>query len=347
MNDKKKKTHIVKQLGMVFLFSASYFLMFLITIILAVVGIFLLSKFGIIDDEHIKRIPLFLIACISVVIGTVMSLIFSRMPLKQFYKIIEATNQIADGDYSVRLDLKGPAEMQNLNNSFNHMAKELSSVEMLRTDFVNHFSHEFKTPIVSIRGFAKILKNGNINEEERNEYLDIIIDESERLSDLSMNVLNLSKIEQQSILTDKRRFNLSEQLRLVIVLLYDKWNHKHIDIDFECDEVYYNGNIEMLKQVWINLLDNAIKFSPAYSTIKIELSQSDAETIVRVADEGAGIPDNQKVHIFDKFYQGDASHSTKGNGLGLAIAKKIVELHDGTIIVKDNCPVGTIFEVQI
>ncbi len=343
----KKKLRVAKQLGMVFLFSASYFLMFIITIILSVSGIFLLARFGIIDDEHIKRMPLFMTACVSLIIGTVMSLIFSRIPLKTFYKSIEATNKIAGGDYSARLDLKGPSEIQKLNTSFNHMAKELGSVEMLRTDFVNNFSHEFKTPIVSIRGFAKMLKKGGITDEERDEYLDIIIAESERLSELSMNVLNLSKIEQQSILTDKKRFNLSEQLRLVIVMLYDKWNNKNIDIDFECGEIYYNGNAEMIKQVWINLLDNAIKFSPDYSTIRIELLQSDTETIISIADEGKGIPDKQKAHIFDKFYQADSSHSTKGNGLGLAIAKKVVELHGGMITVRDNDTVGTVFEVRI
>ena len=347
MKGKRRKEPIAKQLGMVLLFSASYFLMLVITIALVIGGVFVLSKIGFIDTEHIRRVPLLMIACVSLLIGTLLSLIFSRMPLKPFYKIIEATNKIADGDYSVRLDLKGPAEMHKLNNSFNHMAEELGSVEMLRTDFVNNFSHEFKTPIVSIRGFAKMLKKGGLTDEERTEYLDIIISESERLSELSMNVLNLSKIEQQSILTDKKRFNLSEQIRLVIVMLYKKLDCKHIDVDFECGEIYYNGNEEMLKQIWINLLDNAIKFSPEYGTIKVEISQSDTGTTVSVADEGEGVSDEQKAHIFDKFYQGDSSHSTKGNGLGLAIAKRVAQLHGGEITVRDNDVSGTVFEVRL
>lgn len=343
----KNKKYIAKSFGMALLFSASYFLILLITIFLVAIGVIFLATIGILNDEEVSRFPLFMMALVSLIIGTVLSLIFSRIPLSLLYKIIEATNKIADGDYSVRLNLKGPTEMRKLNTSFNHMAEELGSVEMLRTDFVNNFSHEFKTPIVSIRGFAKMLKKGGLTDEERTEYLDIIISESERLSELSMNVLNLSKIEQQSILTDKKRFNLSEQIRLVIVMLYSKWDKKHIDIDFECGEIYYNGNAELLKQIWINLLDNAIKFSIEYGTIKVEISQSDVETSVCITDEGKGISDEQKAYIFDKFYQGDSSHSTKGNGLGLAIAKRVAELHGGEILVRDNDTSGTIFEVKL
>lgn len=343
----KSKKHIVKRFGMVLLFSASYFFMLVITIFLVFTGIFVLSELGLIDTEHIKRVPLLMIAGVCLLIGTVLSFIFSRVPLKPFYKIIKAMEKIAEGDYSVRLDLRGPAEMHKLNTSFNHMAEELGSVEMLRTDFVNNFSHEFKTPIVSIRGFAKMLKKVNLTDVERSEYLDIIISESERLSELSMNVLNLSKIEQQSILTDKESFNISEQIRLVIAMLYSKWEKKHIDIDFDCGEIYYDGNAEMMKQIWINLLDNAIKFSPEYGTVKVEITQSDGKTTVSIADEGEGISDKQKIHIFDKFYQGDNSHSTKGNGLGLAIAQRVAELHGGKIYVKSSDKSGSVFEVTL
>ena len=347
MKDKIKKPSISRRLSLALLLSASYFLMLVLTIVLVFGNYFLLMKLGFISSDHIHHIPLLMIAFVCLVIGSILSLLFSRMPLKPFCKIIEATNKIADGDYSARLDLKGPAEMQKLNNSFNHMAEELGSVEMLRTDFVNNFSHEFKTPIVSIRGFAKMLKKDGLTDEEREEYLDIIISESERLAELSNNVLNLSKIEQQSILTDKKRFNLSEQIRLVIVMLYKKLDSKHIDVDFECGEIYYNGNEEMLKQIWINLLDNAIKFSPEYGTIKVEISQSETGTTISIADEGEGISDEQKAHIFDKFYQCDSSHSTKGNGLGLAIAKRVAELHGGEITVRDNDVSGTVFDVYI
>lgn len=145
---------------------------------------------------------------------------------------------------------------------FNHMAEEIGSIEMLRSDFINNFSHEFKTPIASIQGFAEMLQLKYLTEGERTEYIHTIIDEASRLTALATNILNLSKVEQQSILTDQNRFNVTEQLRQVIALLDKKWSDKRISIAFDCGEVFYTGNEELLKQVWINLIDNAIKFSP-------------------------------------------------------------------------------------
>lgn len=225
------------------------------------------------------------------------------------------------------------------------MAREIGSVEMLRSDFVNNFSHEFKTPIVSVRGFAKALKWDNLSEEERDEYLDIIISESERLADLSTNVLYLSKIEQQAILTDKHRFNLSEQMRLVIALLDKKLSGKDIQIYFDCGEFSLVSNEEMLRQVWINLIDNAIKFSPAHGVIEIQITQVNGKTSVSVSNQGEKIPPETAAHIFEKFYQGDASHTTKGNGLGLAIVKRIIQLHGGMVSLKQSEPDRIVFEV--
>lgn len=341
----KSKQRIIKRFGMVLLFSATYFLIMIITILLVFLGTVIAIKLGFVDEEHIQQVPLHMIAISCLIIGTVLSTIFSRLPLKPFYKMIDATNKIADGDYSVRLNLKGFSELERFSNSFNHMAEELGSVEMLRTDFINNFSHEFKTPIVSIRGFAKMLKKENLSEEEKTEYLDVIINESERLSELSMNVLNLSRIEQQSILTDKKQFNLSEQIRLVIAMLYKKWNSKHLDIDFDSEEIYYHGSQEMLKQVWINLLDNAIKFSPEYGTIAVRILPEENHISVAVFNQGEPISEEQAEHIFDKFYQADTSHKIKGNGLGLAIAKRIAGLHEGDVILKSSDESGNQFEV--
>ncbi len=220
------------------------------------------------------------------------------------------------------------------------------NVEMLRTDFINNVSHEFKTPIVSIRGFAKALKWEDLTEEERNEYLDIIISETERLSSLSANMLYLSKIEQQTILTDKKRLNLSEQIRLVIALLDQKFAAKNIEVNFDAREYDVAGNEEMLRQVWINLLDNAIKFSPCGGRIDVCVQETEHGTIVRIRDQGKGIPPDIQAHIFDKFYQGDRSHSTDGNGLGLSIVKKIIDLHGGDISVQ-SCGSGSTFTVTL
>lgn len=175
-----------------------------------------------------------------------------------------------------------------------------------------------------------------LSEQEREEYLDIIISESERLSALSANVLYLSKLEKQSILTDKRRFNVSEQIRLVIALLDRKFTEKNLLIVFDSQEYFLTGNEEMLKQVLINLIDNAIKFSPADGVITVTISQDDLHTYISVSNEGAGIEPAAQAYIFDKFYQADPSHAAHGNGLGLSIVKKIVDLHGGRITVKSD-----------
>lgn len=295
-----------------------------LTILLVGARTFLLSYLGIVDGSKLERFPLFLFGIVSVIVGTVLSIILSYLPLAPIREIMAATDKIADGDYSARLNLRGPEEFRTLSDKFNHMAEEIGSVEMLRSDFINNFSHEFKTPIVSIRGFAKALKWDDLSAEERNEYLDIIISESERLSDLASNVLYLSKIEQQTILTNKRHFNLSEQIRLVVALLDGKLTEKQIQVHFDCGEFFFTGNEEMLRQVWINLLDNAIKYSPNHGMIEIQMEQKNHKTTVLVANQGDHIPPETSSHIFEKFYQGDVSHTTKGNGLGLAIAKRIV-----------------------
>lgn len=335
-----------KYFRLTLIFAFVVFLIMLTTMLLTYCGAFLLSDLGILEGGDIAHAPLFLFCLASIAIGTVLALAFSRATLRPLRELMAAADKIADGDYSVRLDLKGPEEWRALGEKFNHMAEKIGSVEMLQTDFVNSFSHEFKTPIVSIRGFAKALKWEGLTSEERSEYLDIIISEAERLSSLSANVLYLSKIENQTILTDKRRFNLSEQIRLVIALLDQKLAGKNLEVIFDNRECYVVGNDEMLKQVWINLLDNAIKFSPIGGQINVVVKEMGDSTTVQVQNRGEEIPLEAQAHIFDKFYQGDRSHSTEGNGLGLAIVKKIVDLHDGEISVHSSGE-GNIFEVTL
>lgn len=260
---------------------------------------------------------------------------------------MEATDRIADGDYNARINLKYPAELKRLSDKFNHMAEEIGSVEMLRSDFINNFSHEFKTPIASIQGFAEMLELGDLTEEERTEYIHTIIEETSRLTTLATNILNLSKVEQQSILTDQNRFNVTEQLRQVIALLDKKWADKGIVIAFDCGEVFYTGNEELLKQVWINLIDNAIKFSPQGEEIDIIIRESGGFLTVSFTNKGEPVPASALARIFDKFYQADMSHATQGNGLGLAIAQKIAKLHGGTITVPQSDAEGTVFEVVL
>lgn len=310
------------------------------------VGRFLLRSIGFIED--IPRLwQLISLAFLAVIIGAAVAAVFSRIPLKPLRKIAEAADRLAAGDFSARINLKMGGELQELNTSFNNMANELEQSQMLRSDFINNFSHEFKTPITSIRGFAKMIREHNLSREETDEYLDIIIAEADRLVDLSTNVLNLSKVENQTILTNTAEFNLSEQMRRVIVLLENRWEEKNLFVNLNCSEVYINGNEEMLKQVWINLIDNAIKFADAGSEINITILQRADYVSVTVADRGEIITPEISGRIFDKFYQGDTSHGVKGNGLGLAVAAKIVGLHKGSISLVRSDEVQTAFEVRL
>ena len=334
-----------KYLRLSLIFAFVVFLILLCTMGLIFFGIQLLAHGGVLDAAEFRKVPLLAFCIASIIVGTVIAAVFSKKPLRPLREMMNATDKIAAGDYSVRLDLKGPEEFRQLSSKFNHMAEELGSVELLRTDFVNNFSHEFKTPIVSIRGFAKALKWDDLSDHEREEYLDIIISESERLSALSANVLYLSKLEKQSILTDKKTFNVSEQIRLAIALLDQKFTEKNLRIVFDNQEYFLTGNEEMLKQVWINLLDNAIKFSPAGGVITVTISQNAMHTHISISNEGVGIEPSAQAHIFDKFYQADPSHATQGNGLGLSIVKKIVDLHGGTVTVSSDA--GTTFTVSL
>lgn len=205
---------------------------------------------------------------------------------------------------------------------------------MLRSDFINNFSHEFKTPIVSITGFAKLLKRGNLTPEQQQEYLDIIEMESLRLAAMATNVLDMTKVENQTILTDTTAFNLSEQLRsCILMLLEGKWKAKAIDFSVEFDEHSIMGDQELLQHVWINLLDNAIKFSPENGTVAVTAREQPHTLEVSISNQGPQIPEEKLSKIFNKFYQGDESHSAEGNGIGLALVKQIVQLHEGNVTV--------------
>lgn len=288
---------------------------------------------------------LFYLLLLSTLIGTVLSILIGHIPLKPINHLISGMSELAHGNFSVRLKTNVPGEFKNIVNNFNAMAEALESTEILRNDFINNFSHEFKTPIVSIRGFAKILKDNNLTQKERDEYLDIIISESTRLSTLANNVLNLSKLESQTSLSQTLEFNISEQIRKCILLLENRWEEKDIDLDIDLAEIIYDGNEELMTQVWVNLLDNAIKFTPEHGQIKIRLSREHSSLIFCISDNGCGIAPDQQAHIFDKFYQGDTSHSSSGNGLGLSVVQKVISLHHGNIIVSSLPNEGTTFTI--
>jgi signal transduction histidine kinase len=284
---------------------------------------------------------------ICVLLGTALTAFLSRTALKPIREVIKATQRIAEGDFNARVEIKGIHELEELAGSFNKMAMELSGIETLRSDFINNFSHEFKTPIVSIRGFAKLLKDGNITDEEKQEYLEIIISESERLSELSTNILNLLKYEAIEIITEKAPFRLDEQVRRAIAITEPKWSGKNISMNIGLDEVIFNGNEDLLQQVWLNLIDNAVKFSHQNGIIGVSLMDSSESVNFSIQDNGAGMTEKTMQHVFDKFFQGDKSHSNTGNGLGLAMVKRIADLCGGAVSVESDAGKGSVFNVVL
>lgn len=273
-----------------------------------------------------------------------------KFPLKPIRDLIDGMDRLAAGDFKARVKagpvLRRYPAFVAVTDSFNKMADELESTETLRSDFINNFSHEFKTPIVSIAGFAKLLRHGNPTPEQQREYLTIIEEESMRLSYMATNVLNLTKVENQTILTDVSEFNLSEQIRSCILLLESKWSKKNLDLQLDFDEHTVRANEELLKQVWINLLDNAVKFAPDGHTIQIRMNENENTLSIAIKNTGSEIPAESREKIFNKFYQADESHATQGNGVGLAIVKQIVRLHGGMISVSSENDV-TEFVVEL
>lgn len=331
---------------MIFFFTLLVSVILAVTLVIVTLGMLLLNALEIITlpETPSMIVPTIIWALASLAVGIATAALVSRIPLKPFQRLLDGMNQMAQGDYTVRLRTGHTAIGRKLSDSFNTLAAELQSTEMLRSDFVNNFSHEFKTPIVSILGFAKLLKRADLPEEKRAEYLEIILSEATRLTDMAENVLNLAKIEKQSILTDVGEFNLSEQIRTCILLLEKKWEQKRQEIAFDEYEYHCVGSEEMLKQVWINLLDNAVKFTAEGGSIRVGMARRADEISVSVSSSGEPIDDQTLSRIFEKFYQGDTSHATEGTGLGLAIVKRIIQLHKGTVEAAylDGCNVFTV-----
>lgn len=295
-----------------------------------------------VNEAFGQQMVLLIMLAVSIAIGFLLISLTSKMSLNYINQFINLMNRLATGDFKARLKHGGIVSrhptIREIEGSFNNLAEELENTQMLRSEFINNFSHEFKTPIVSIAGFAKLLKYGNLSEEQRQEYLNIIEEEALRLSSMATNVLNMTKVENQVILTDVTEFNLSEQIRSSVLLLENAWTKKKIEFSLEFEEYQIFANEELLKQVWINLLDNAIKFSPEYGLVEVKIADLGETYRISIANAGEEISKQNREKIFDKFYQTDESHSTEGNGIGLAIVKKVVELHGGNAEV--NCRNG-------
>ena len=276
----------------------------------------------------------------SLVIALIATHFLSKMFFDPIKELREGMQKIADGNFDTRLETKSTSdEIQEVFAGFNMMAQELGSTEILQTDFVSNVSHEFKTPINAIEGYTMLLQSTENIDETENEYIEKILFNTRRLSSLVSNILLLSKLENQSIQTHREKYALDEQIREDILALESLWEPKDIEFDVDLDAVRFYGNKNVLHHVWSNLLSNAIKFSPNGGTIKMRLYKENEKIVFLIEDNGPGLSEEAKKHLFDEFYQADTSHKEEGNGLGLALVKNIVSICDGEISA-ENLDVG-------
>ena len=304
--------------------------------------------FKFIDLEAATPITtLSILLIMSLGFGVVISLLVGKNISRPIEDIKKATTEISKGNFDIKVS---PAKNKTVNEiieNFNKMAEELKSIETLKSDFISNVSHEFKTPLSIIQTYTKAISKPDIAEDTKRRYLEVIDNNIKKLTNLTQNILSLSKLENQRIDIEKTTFWLDEEIRQCILLLETKWKAKNISFNLNLDKIKFFGARDLISQVWQNLIDNAIKFSKENGQISITLKMHPDKIVAIVADSGVGIPADNLPRIFDKFYQADSSRSSAGNGLGLALVKKIVEYLEGTISVSSEENKGTTFRIEL
>ena len=286
--------------------------------------------------------------CVCLFIGVLVTSLLSKFFFDPIKKLRQAMDRVSEGDFSVRLEEKSSSkEIMEIYTGFNLMTHELSATEILQTDFVSNVSHELKTPINAIEGYSTLLQDSENLSGDQQEYVEKILFNTRRLSSLAGSILLLSKLENQQIPTNQTDYRLDEQIRQSIVALEGAWVSKDIELDVEMDAVSYLGNEPMMRHVWDNLIGNAIKFSPAGSLITIRLQKERQELVFTVEDQGPGLTEEAQKHLFDKFYQADSSHRQEGNGLGLALVKRILTIEKGQVTAQNLPEGGCRFTVKL
>lgn len=344
-NVKSKKRKAKKRIGF-----HTYFMMFVSAIlVLSISGSILLENVTSVLSEKISEAVWFIIVGLFILsISGFLTWFVIKYAISPIKKVRDAMNKVAEGNFDISLKEESRFnEIQNINHSFNIMTKELRATEIIQSDFIANVSHEFKTPLTAINGYACMIKDSDLSLEEKNEYADKIVFNSARLSELVNNILLLCKLDNQETEKNNEDFFVDEQIRESILLLEPQWSKKNIEFDIQCSPVLFNGNKQTLTHVWNNLIGNAIKFTPDSSKITINLKKAENQLIFSVADEGSGIKENEQKHIFNKFYQADSSHKQEGNGLGLSLVKKIVDNYLGEVYVENLFPKGCKFTVKL
>lgn len=286
------------------------------------------------------------IVIFNLIIGYTATFYLGKLFFGPITKLSDAMHEVSKGNFDIRLETKTPfREIKDMYSSFNLMTRELGATEILQTDFVSNVSHEFKTPINAIEGYATLLQcNPDCCDEER-IYTEKIIFNTKRLSNLVGNILLLSKVDNKAIRSDVKKYRLDEQIRQAVLAFEREWTEKETELDIDLEEAEFEGNESLMFHVWTNLIANAIKFTPKGGLLKIRLFFSEGKTVVTVEDSGPGIKSDSIEHIFDRFYQSDSSHKEEGNGLGLALVKNILLLEGGKVTAENRPEGGAKFTV--
>lgn len=314
------------------------------------IGVALLATLATWGLEHLGiNVPTFVwLLIFTLLLGSATAAGFSVAFFAPISRLSRAMKEVAGGNFQVKVETRSLfRDIRDIYDNFDLMVRELGATETLQTDFISNVSHEFKTPISAIEGYASLLQEHQQSSEEQAEYVDKILFNTRRLSALAGNILLLSKLDSQSIRPRRERFRLDEQVRQSILALERRWTEKDVDFDVDLDEIEYTGYAGLLQHVWSNLIDNAIKFGPRSGLIRMRMLRENGSILFTIDDEGPSIPDEDKARIFNKFYQGDSSHESEGNGLGLALVRKIVAMHGGEVRVEDPPPGGCRFAVSL
>ena len=304
------------------------------------------------DIRHAARITLVNVLALTGALTLIDGVRRHQLIDKPVQRILDAAERLMQGDFSVRIapvpTLGSHNGLDEIAACFNRMAQELSGTETLRTDFIANVSHELKTPLAVIRNYATMLRAPELPQAQRLAYAKVIGDTSQRLADLISNILRLGKLENQQIFPAFAEFDLSEQLCACLLAFEDAWEEKRLDIETAIEDgVRAYGDAQLLELVWNNLFSNAIKFTGCGGRVSVRLSQENGQAVVTVADTGCGFSADVGTHIFEKFSQGDTSHATQGSGLGLALVRRVVDIHGGEIAVSSAPGRGSTFTVRI
>lgn len=297
------------------------------------------------DTRRLTMQTLMLVLCI----GSLLILLLSRYFVDSIRSITKASEKLATGDFSTRLPTDRQDELGRLMHSFNNMAEALENMEEVRKQFISNISHEMQSPLTSIKGYARALRDGLVSEENQQDYLDIIYQEVDRLSRLSNNLLKMASLDAEKDLIKLETYRLDEQIRRVILSIEPLWREKNISVELDLSKTYIYANQDLMEQVWLNLIVNAIKYNRENGEIYISFYKDDQDIVVRINDTGIGIDQKDIPYLFDRFYKVDRSRSefSSGNGLGLSITKKIIQIHNGSIDLVSQKGIGTTFFVRL